>query len=60
MKITIQCVCGNIVEIIAKAGKATMLKENLKLEHFCLIKDGNEEIRIWCDNCKSWVALRLD
>jgi len=60
MEITIKCTCGNTVNIPVNNGKQVMVRDYLESACFRLIKANNQEIQIWCGNCKSWVALRLD
>lgn len=60
MEIIIKCTCGNAVKIPVKDGKQAMLRDYFKSALFRLTKADNQEIQIWCGNCKSWVALRLD
>lgn len=60
MEVTIKCTCGNALTIPVKNGKQAMLRDYLESARFQLTKADHQEIQIWCGNCKSWIALRLD
>lgn len=64
MKITIECDCGNKIEISALRGKYIQFRDRLEQKNFHYEDDTKsgytKEFRIMCDKCKCWITLGVD
>ena len=65
MQIIIKCDCGNMVTISALNNKITQFRDCLEKNDFRYL-DGKitggkvKELRIFCNQCKSWIDLGVD
>jgi hypothetical protein len=55
MKLTIECTCGNKVNIEGNA--ITDIDKN---DFYCFVDDGNEYVVIECDKCNSQEMVRIE
>lgn len=65
MRITIECDCGNKMELSVQSKKYVQFRDSLESQHFQYdgeeIRDGKlKEIRIKCVRCRSWFTLGVD
>ena len=65
MKITMQCECGNRIDLAVARGKYLQLRDNLETHDFRF--DGAEiegkklkEFRIVCGRCRNFVSLGVE
>ena len=60
MKITIECECGNVVNISILSKKYLQLRDELESQKFSCATKNEKEFTIFCKQCKNWIDINLN